>query len=163
MTEFLLAAENWVLLSFLIFVALLGRKIWTAVTGMLDKRAEEVKQKLDEAEALREEAQNTLAQYQRKQREALKEAEEILDDAKNQAQRMKEKAAQDLEAAIERRKQLAEAKIAQAEAEAIQEVKNKAVDIAMIAAEDLLRQTVTPAQQTTMIDQTIADLPNRLN
>lgn len=163
MIDFLLAAENWVLLSFIVFVVLLGRKIWGALASMLDKRAEEVREKLDEAEKLREEAQNTLAQYQRKQREALKEAEEILDDARNQAVRMKEKAQKDLEDSIARRKAMAETRIAQAEAEAVREVSNKAVGLAIKATEQLLQSNLDVAKQNAMIEKTIADLPAQLN
>jgi len=78
-------------------------------------RSSRIRNELDEAQALREEAQKTVAEFKRKQRDALKEAEQILDHAKIEAKRLAERAERDLEAALERREQAALDKIAQAD------------------------------------------------
>jgi len=133
MPEFIRDAEFWVLIAFVIAIAYLVYKTRTIVTGSLDARAAKIKAELDEAQRLREEAQATLADYQRKQRDALKEAEAIVAQAKAEAERAAEQGARDLDAAIERRKHLAVEKIALTEAKVLAELRNLAVDLAIAA------------------------------
>ena len=118
---------------------------------------------IDEARKLREDAQALLAQYQKKQREAMAEAEAIIAQAKADAARMRTEAEADLVNSIERRKQQALDRIAQSEAQALKDVRNTAVDVALAAAEKLIRENVGPAQQQALADKAIAELPKRLN
>ena len=68
----------WVAISFVVFVALIWKKAGVALSAMLDSRAAEIRQNLDEAEALRIEAQAELKKYQQLQREATSQAEQIV-------------------------------------------------------------------------------------
>lgn len=156
-------AEFWVLVSFIIFVALVGRKVWAMLTGILDSRAERIRQELDEAQRLREDAQSTLATYQRKQRDALKDAEEIVARAREEAERLRRQAETDLEASLKRREQQAMDRIAQAEATALAEVRNLTVDLAVAASRRLLTEGMDEARQKALVDQAIADLPKALH
>jgi len=131
MPEFMRDAEFWVLIAFVIAVGFLIYKAKGKVIAALDERAAKIKTELDQAQRLREEAQEKLAEYQRKQRDALKEAEAIVAHAKVEAERVAAQAARDLEAAIERRKRLALEKIALTETKALAEVRNLAVDLAV--------------------------------
>src|SRR5579871_2667172 len=116
MPQFMHDAEFWVLVAFVIAIAFLVYKARGTITGGLDARAAKIKADLDEARRLRDEAQKALAEYQRKQRDALKEAEAIVAHAKEEAQRFAAQAAKDLDAAVERRRRLAVEKIALEEA-----------------------------------------------
>jgi F-type H+-transporting ATPase subunit b len=104
--------EFWVAVSFVIFVALVWKPGMRMVMQMLDERADKIRSDLDRAAKLREEAQALLAEYQQKQRDALKEAESIVTRAKEEAQRLSAQAATDLDAALRRREQLALQRIA---------------------------------------------------
>jgi F-type H+-transporting ATPase subunit b len=97
------AAEFWVALATVIFAIFAFRPASKAVTAMLDDRAEKIRQELEEAQRLREDAQATLASYQRRQRDALKEAEEIIAHAREEAERLRLHSTADLEAAMKRR------------------------------------------------------------
>jgi len=122
------------------------------INSALDKRAEEIKDQLEEARRLREEAQTLLASYMRKQKEAEDQAEAIIAQAKHDAaERLDRRAAQ------------AEAKIANAEAQAMAEVKAKAADVALNAAESLLRDTLKPADHSKLIKDGIAQMGKVLN
>ena len=79
---FLADPHTWVYVGFLIFVVLVGPKLWKALAQMLDRRSLKIKSDLDEAQKLKDEAQALLAEYQRKQRDAMREAEEIISNAK---------------------------------------------------------------------------------
>ncbi len=154
----------WVAVAFVILlVTLFYFKVHKALIGQLDARAARIKAQLDEAQTLREEAQKTLADYQRKQRDAITETERIIEHAKEEAQRLREQAEADLQHALARRREAAEEKIAQAEAAALKEVRNQAVDVAMAAAAKLLAEEVKPAQSKALIDESIEELSKKLN
>ena len=153
----------WVAVAFLMFVALAARPVVRAVTGALDARSARIRTELEEAQALREEAQKTVAEFKRKQRDALKEAELILDHAKVEAKRLRERAERDLEAALERREQAALDKIAQAEAQALQEVRDQAIEVALVATAKLISENLGPERSGAMIDQAIRDLSGKLH
>ena len=163
MPVFMHDPEFWVLIAFLIAVGFLVYKVTGLVTAALDARAVKIKAELDEAQRLREEAQAQLAEFQRKQRDALKEAEEIIAHAKVEAERNAAQGARDLATAIERRKQMAVEKIALTEAKAIADLRNSAVDLAITALGHVLVQDLDAARKNAMIDEAIAALPPTLH
>ena len=163
MGEFLQSPTTWVAVAFIIFVGAVFKKVRDAIFENLDQRAARIKAQLDEARALREEAQSTLAEYQRRQRDAASEAAAIIEHAKTEATRLREQAEADLEQALKRRAQLALQKISQAEAEALEEVRNQAVDLALGATARLLAETMDETQSGRLIDESIKELPEQLH
>lgn len=155
--------EFWVAVGFVLFVAFAFKPIYRAVTAMLDARAERIKAELEEAQRLREEAHALLAEYQRKQREAMKEAADIVAHAQEEAARLRQEAAASLAATLERRQKLALDKIAQAEAQAIKEVRNEAIEIAVAATERVLTRTLDDQRQAALVDQAIGELNTKLH
>ena len=132
----------WVALSFGVFVALVWKKAGSAISAALDKRSEDIRNNLDEAKTLREEAQNELQKYQRLQREATDQAKEIIANAEKAALQIEEAAKKSAEASIKRRKDQAEAKIKALEADATQDIRNRAAQLATAAAADLIRENM---------------------
>lgn len=163
MAHLLAEAEFWVAVAFVILVVAVARKIWGGATTALDNRAGQIKDELDEAKRLREEAQHALAEYKRLQRDAAQEAEEILRLASNEADIMRERARDDLTQAVQRREEQAVARIAQAESEATQQVRDLAVDIAVAATGKVLQDNLQGDAGNQVIDKAIKDLPSRLN
>ncbi len=155
--------ETWVALAFVLVVLLLAKPVFRGIAAALDTRGEKIRARIEEAERLRAEAQETLAAYQKKQRDAMKEAEAIVAHAKAESQRFAAKAAAELDELLARREQQAVDRIAQAEAEAMRDVRNLAVDIAMKATRQLIAETLSAAQASALVDAAIADLPNRLH
>lgn len=154
----------WVAVAFVIFIGVLvWLKAFRTVVGSLDQRAERIKAQLDEANSLREEAQKTLAEYKRKQRDAVAETEKIIEHAKEEAARIRKQAEQDLEHSLARRRQQAEEKIAQAEAAALKELRGRAVDLAVAATGRLITETLDEKRSRDLIDRSIEDLSTKLN
>lgn len=153
----------WVLVAFVIFVALVWKPGAKAITQMLDDRAEKIRGDLDKAAKLREDAQALFAEYQKKQRDALQEAQAIVASAKAEAERLSAQAASDLEASLKRREQLALQRIAQAEQQAMADVRAAAVDLAMAATRKLLTEKVDTARHEALIEGAIKELPGKLN
>ncbi len=153
-----------VLIAFLLFVAaLIYLKVPPMLGNMLDKRAEGIQSELDEARALREEAQTLLASYERKQKEVQEQADRIVTQAKSEAQAAAEQAKVDLKASIKRRLQAAEDQIASAEASAIREVRDQAISIAIGAARDVIAKQMTADSGNKLIDEAIADVDAKLH
>jgi F-type H+-transporting ATPase subunit b len=153
----------WVGLAFLLVVGLTFKKISRAVTAMLDTRAAKIRTQIEEARKLREDAQALLAEYQRKQRDAMAEAEKIISAAKTEAARLKVQAEKDLEHALARRKEQALERIAQSEAQAIAQVRNMAVDAALAAAEALIAKSLDGAKRDALTDKAIGELAGKLH
>ncbi len=161
--SFFASAEFWVLVAFVLFVGGVAKPVYRTIVTALDDRAEKIKRQIEDATRLREEAQELLASYERKQRDAVKEAEQIVEHARRDAERLGRKAADDLERALRRREQLAMDRIAQAEAAAIDEVRSTAVDVAVEATRRLLADTVTGKRADALIDRAVKDLPDKLH
>lgn len=155
--------EFWVLVAFLIVVIGGFIKVGPSIGKSLDDRAERIKTELDEAQRLREDAERTLAEYQRKQRDALKEAEDIIAHAKSEAERIGIQAGLDLDAMLERRTKQAEEKIAQEEAKAVADVRNTAIDVAIAAARQIIVEQMDAKTGGALIDNAIAALPQQLH
>lgn len=153
----------WVAVAFIAFVVLAARPVSGALFGALDARAERIRAEIEQAQALREEAQKTLAEYKRKQRDAVKEAEEILDHAKIEAKRLREWAERDLGAALKRREQAAMEKIAQAETQALQEVRDQAIEVALAATAQLISENLGKERSERLIDESIRELSGKLH
>lgn len=166
------SAEFWslsntdmiVLIAFLIFVGVLIKfKVPGMLTGMLDKRAEGIQSDLNEAKALREEAQTLLASYERKQREVQEQADRIVANAKEEAAAAATKAKEDIAASVTRRLAAAEDQIASAQSSAIRDVRNQAVSVAVAAAQDVIAKQTTAASANSLIDDAIAEVGAKLH
>ncbi len=157
-------AEFWVAVSFFAFLLIvLYYKVPSMITKILDERAETIRKEIDEARRLREDAQKLLADYQQKHRSAGQEAEAIVEEARREAEAFAQETRAGLKDTLERRTKLAEDKIARAEAQAVDEVRAAAVEMAIAAAEKILRERAAGAAGTALIDQGIRDLKGRLN
>lgn len=154
----------WVAVAFVIFLAIaFWLKVHKALLSALDGRISRIKTELDEAQSLREEAQKMLAESKRKQRDAIGEAEKIIEHAQEETERLRRAAEQELEQSLARRVQQAEDKIAQAEAAALKEVRNQAVDVAMAATAHLLTEQLDKKRADALIDDSIKELAGKLN
>jgi F-type H+-transporting ATPase subunit b len=156
--------EFWVGIGFFAFLGLLYYyRVHEMVLKALDSRAEAIRAELDDARRLRAEAQQLLADYKRKRREAESEAKIIVEQAQREAEALTAETLRNLAESLERRTKLAEDKIARAETEALNEVRSAAVDAAIAAAEEILRRRVNTDVDAALVRQSISDLRNKLN
>ena len=148
----------WVAISFGVFVALVWKKAGSAISAALDKRTEDIRKNLDEAKALREEAQVELQKYQRLQREASDQAAEIISNAEKAAFQIEENDKVSAEASIKRRKDQAESKIKALEAEAMAEIRKRAAELATAAAASIISDTMDKAASNKLLKSDIASM-----
>ncbi|WP_299778792.1 F0F1 ATP synthase subunit B [uncultured Roseobacter sp.] len=153
-----------VLLGLIVFVAILIYfKVPSMIGGMLDKRADGIQSELDEARALRDEAQSLLASYERKQREVQEQADRIVAAAKEEATVAAEQARADLAVSLERRMAAAQEQIENAQTAAIKEVRDQSVTVAMSVARQVIAKQMTAAQGNSLIDSAIAEVDAKLH
>lgn len=158
MPEFLRDPEFWILVSALVLFASLWKPLKRSLLGALDARAQRIRSELEEAKKIREEAQRMLAEYREKERQAESEAKAIIDHARAEAERIALQSAEDLEAALKRRRRLAEERLAQAEARAVGEIRALAIDLAIAAAKEAITRNLDEARGSALIDNAIAEL-----
>ena len=162
---FSLYNTNYVVtLAFLLFVGtLVYLKVPGKLGGMLDQRADGIRADLDEAKALREEAQTILASYERKQKEVQAQADRIVETARHEAAMAADKAKEDLQASITRRLAAAEDQLASAQAAAVKDVRDRAVQVAVAAASDVIAAKMTAAAGDALIDTAIDTVQSKLH
>lgn len=161
---FLLEPEFWVAVSFFLFLGLviyLG--VHKKLAAALDARAARIAKEIEEAERLRIEAENVLADYRKKQGDAVKEAKAIVDLAAKEAEIMAAETRRAMKEHFERRMKLAEDKIARAEQDALRAAREAAADAAVAAAQMVIKEKLTPDAADRLFKQGIEALKGRLN
>jgi F-type H+-transporting ATPase subunit b len=157
-------ATLFALLALLIFIGIaIYVKAPAMVTKSLDERAGRIRGELDEAKRLREEAQALLAEFQQKRKDAEAEAEEILTAARHEAELLVHEIKAKSEDYVARRAAAAEQKIAQAERDAVNEVRTLAVDLAVEAARSVLGGQVDGNTSAGLFKASLQELKSRLN
>jgi F-type H+-transporting ATPase subunit b len=160
----MIEAEAWVAVAFVLFLGILVYVgAHRRVIDGIDQRQARIKAELEEARRLREEAQALLVEYQRKRHEADRDAEAIIATANAEAERLAAEGKTRLEDFVARRTKMAETKIAQAEAQALADVRSSAADAAVAAAEKILSTTAKGKIADDLLARGIADLRKSFN
>ena len=152
----------WVLMATVAFALIAYKKGRAPILSFLDARTVRIKNDLDEAERLKNEAQELLAECQRKHRDAIQTSQKIIDAAKETATRLQSEAEQKLSDSIKRKEAQLLDRIARAEASAVQELRHQAADLAAKSAELLLHDAMGK-RGAKLVDEAIGDLPSKLN
>ena len=153
----------WALVSLVIFflvIAYFG--VFGVIGKLLDSRIKQIADDIAEAQRLREEAAALLLEYEQKRVAAESEAAGIIAAAQEEAVRLTAEAQKSLTDLIARRTKAVEDKIAQAEAQAIAEVRARSADVAIEAARVVLTDEMN-RKGGQVVDKAIADVANRLN
>jgi F-type H+-transporting ATPase subunit b len=162
--DFLNNTNIVVSLGFVVFVGvLLYYGLPKLIASKLDARARGIQNDLDEARALREEAQTLLATYERRQREVKVQAEEIVIAARKEAEMAAEKAKEDIRASVDRRMATAGEQIDAAEQAAIRQVRDRAVIVAVAAARDVIRASMKTSDVEASINASIKEVGAKLH
>ena len=157
--EVLRNAEVWVFVGLLIFAALLiYLKVPTAATRALDARGAKIQAALDEAEQLRGEARRLLDELSTRRAEIEVEAARMLSDAEAAARMLEAEARTRLEAQITRRTELADRRIAAAEAQASADVRAAAATFAVEASRAILASRLSAQALDPQVEPALARL-----
>jgi F-type H+-transporting ATPase subunit b len=154
----------WATAALLIFLAIVFyMKVPGTIGKSLDQRSDKIRGELEEARRLREEAKQLLADYQRKRKEAEQEASEIVALAKREADAILADAKRKTEDYVTRRTALAEQKIAQAERDAVNEVRSSAVELAVEAARKVIAAKASGKTSDDLFKASLQQIKGKLN
>lgn len=160
---FYLDTHFFVALAFIAVVLILVKVGYDKFCAMLDARGEGIRERLESARRIREEAQALLAEYQRKQRDAMQESQDIVARAKNEAEKLKAQAATDLDDRIKAAERQAMDRIAVAEEQAKREVQHVAVDVAVAAATKAMEDKLSAQKANALVNAAIKELPQKFH
>ena len=136
-------ATFWVAVSFLIFVGLLFYlKVPQKIGQSLDESIKKIKEEIDNAEKLKDEAKNILSEYDSKVSKSKQEIKNLIQKAEKQAESNIIKTNEEFHNIVENRKKAAEEKIKQMKTQAIKDVKNSSVDIAIRSVEKIIKNSI---------------------
>lgn len=155
--------RTWVAIAFVIFFLIFGRKLWSVLAGILDKRSETIRAELAEAQRLRTEAEAMMQDAKARRAAALGEAMALLEGAKREAARLAEAAAAEAEHVAKRREDMAMMRIAAAERAALDDVRVAAAETAAAAARIYISENVSTEAGGLLIDRAIGQLPAALS
>jgi F-type H+-transporting ATPase subunit b len=162
MGELLREPELWVVIAFIVLVVLAWKPVGRQVTAMLDARRDQIRKDLEEAARLKAEAQALLDDFKKKHAEAVQTAAGIVAHARSEAARIAAEGAEHLEESLKRREQMALQRIAQAESEAVAEIRDAAVEVAVAATRKLVAEKLDDARADALVDAAIADVQRKI-
>ena len=157
-----LSQTAWVLIAFILFFILVGKKLWSALTNSLDERKKMIESELNEAKKLREEAQAELNASLKKQKEINKQILGIIDNAKNTAKQIEADALKKSEIIIKRKEEQAKQKINNAQIEAINNIKNISAELSVKSAKLYIQNELDSNIQKTLYSESKEKLKEKL-
>lgn len=162
--ELLNEPDFWELLGLLAVIAIfLWKGAPAFIARALDRRADAISKELDSVKRLREEAETVLINYRERAQGTESETAAILNESRAENERFAAEARAQMQAQIERRARQAQERIAQAEANAMAEIRALAADAAVSAAEKIIAARLGEQKATALITQSIGELPAKLN
>ena len=161
--EILHDSSLWLLLSFLIFAGLIYKFGKNALLSMLDTRIESIREEIKTAENLRVEAQEMLAQYQRKQKDAAKDAEKIIANAKQQADDIQKQADKDLKETIARREKQLKERVERMKQNAKDEILEYASNLAIAATQEIIADNLDKKANDKLVDDAIKNVSKNIH
>ena len=151
-------ATFWVAISFIIFVfVLIYLKIPGKIKNLLNDNINKIKNQIDEAEKLKEEAKNKLSEQENRLAKAKKEIAAMIKQANDDSEKNIIKANDNFHKVMEIRKKNTEEKIRQMKAQAIKEIKNSALYIALESVEKLMLNSLDKNKLDNIFNQSVEE------
>ena len=150
--------QFWVAVSFFLFIAAIFNPVRKILTSSLDDQIIEIKNKIEEAENIKNEAQKTLNELKTREAEVTKEIEELKIDSENKISELKKLSSEKLSAQIDKRKILAENKIDQLVRDTNISIKNYIANSAISATTHILQNNLSKEKKSDLIVESIKEL-----
>jgi F-type H+-transporting ATPase subunit b len=154
--DFFYQPASWVFIAFIIFISIaIYLKVPNMVTKLLDEQISKIKNDLDDARKLKEDANSLLAEYERKIESANKEAENIINQAKNNAKSYEENSNKKVEEFILRSEKQSIEKIQQAQKSAIKKINEEIVNKSLEVAEKIISKNMNDQNNNKLFENSI--------
>ena len=154
----MLDATFWVTISFFIFLGILFYfKIPQKVKDTLEQNISDIKSQINEAESLKEDAKNILAEHEKKISNSKNEVQEMLNKASEEAEKNVIKTNKEFHIFIENRKKNAKERIKQLKNQAEKDIKNASVKIALESVEKLIKNSLNKSKLDEIYNSSIEE------
>jgi F-type H+-transporting ATPase subunit b len=154
--------QFWVAVAFVAFIVAIFNPVRKILTSSLDTQIKDIKNKIDEAENLKNETQTTLSEIKKRQNDVQIEIQDIHKDAEKKVKQLEENAEAKLKDQIAKRQVLAEAKIDQLTRDANNLIQSHISSTAIAATISILQQKLNNQEQQKLIDKSIEELGSAL-
>jgi F-type H+-transporting ATPase subunit b len=153
----------WLAVSFLLVVALVFKSLRAIILTGLDKRAQRIKQELEEVYSLREQAVKTLEEFKLKQKESECEVKKIVENAEKEVERMRSSAQKELEFYLSKKTSMVIDRIATNEDRVIRELREGAIENAVSVVSLLVSEGLNEKTAENLSANFIQNLPKRIH
>jgi F-type H+-transporting ATPase subunit b len=161
--QFFNDAHFWLILSFAAFAFVVWKMGKDKFLSMLDSRIAAIKEEIKTAESLRIEAQEMLAQYQRKHRDAVKDSQQIIANAEKQAQDIRKQAEMELDETIALRERQLNERLARLKQSAKDDIREYAANLAMAATAQIIADKLDKTANDKLVSNAIKDVGKGFN
>ncbi|MDC3177959.1 hypothetical protein OBA41_01445 [Pelagibacteraceae bacterium] len=149
--------QFWVAVSFILFIAAIFNPVRKILSSSLDAQIKDIKNKIDEVENLRNEAQKALDELKEREAKVKKEIQNLKLESEKKIVNLKKISTSKLNDQIEKRKILAENKIEQLVRDTNNSIKNYISSVAIEATRNILLQNLSKDKKSTLIEESIAE------
>ena len=150
----------WITLTFLLVILLLRWKAWGPIVSALAERETRIEESIRSAEKALEEARLIQADNEKARREAEQTAQQILRDARDSAENLRAEELDKTREQIRRMQEQATTEIEREKVGALNELRTEVADLAIKAAEKILKESLDTDRQRKLVDNFLDDLPN---
>ena len=154
--------QFWVAVAFVAFIAAIFNPVRKILTNSLDAQIKDIRNKIDEAENLKNETQTTLSEIKKRQNDVQIEIQDIHKDAEKKVKQLEVNAEAKLKDQVAKRQILAEAKIDQLTRDANNLIQSHISSTAIAATISILQQKLDNQEQQKLIDKSIKELGSAL-
>ena len=149
--------QFWVAVSFILFIAAIFNPVRKILTSSLDAQIKDIKNKIDEVENLKNEAQKALDELKERETKVEKEIQNLNLESEKRIAELKDISTTKLTDQIEKRKKLAENKIEQLVRDTNNSIKNYISSVAIEATKNILIQNLNKDKKSALIEESITE------
>ena len=149
--------QFWVAVSFILFIAAIFNPVRKILTSSLDAQIKDIKNKIDEVENLKNEAQKALDELKNRETKVEKEIENLKLESEKRISDLKDISTSKLADQIQKRKVLAENKIEQLVRDTNNSIKNYISSVAIEATRNILIQNLSKNKKSDLIEESISE------
>ena len=149
--------QFWVAVSFILFIAAIFNPVRKILTSSLDAQIKDIKNKIDEVENLKNEAQKALDELKERETKVEKEIQNLNMESEKRIAELKDISTSKLTDQIEKRKILAENKIEQLVRDTNNSIKNYISGVAIEATRNILLQALSKDKKSALIEESITE------
>ena len=154
--------QFWVAIAFFAFIAAVFNPVRKILTTNLDAQIKDIKDKIEDAENLKNETQVTLSEVKKRQNDVQIEIQDIHKEAEKKVKQLEKNAESKLKDLIAKRQVLAEAKIDQLTRDANNIIQSHISSTVIAATIAILKQKLNKQEQQKLIDKSIEELGSAL-